>query len=410
MGENIISTSCCVCGGGPAGMMLGFLLARAGIEVLVLEKHKDFFRDFRGDTLHPSTIQTIDELGLLDEFLKLPHQELQQLVGMYNNEEVTIADFSHLSVAKPILGLMPQWDFLNFLAYQGCLYPGFNLLKEANVTELLMENGRVSGIKAGTPDGVVEVHASIVIGADGRSSTVRKLAGLHVKDTGSPIDVLWFRLTRRKEDPGQSLGRFYQGRIMILIDREEYWQCAYVIAKDDMKNLQEKGLDHFREELAEVTPFLRERLSELTDWEKIKLLTVAIDHLEKWYSEGLLCIGDAAHAMSPIGGVGINLAIQDAVATANILYQPLIEKKNITMAMLKQIQDRRAFPARTIQRLQVIMQRGIMRRKTDKKKQTQVPIFFRLLKRFPLLRRIPARIVGIGIRPEHIRTPAIIVA
>jgi 2-polyprenyl-6-methoxyphenol hydroxylase-like FAD-dependent oxidoreductase len=410
MGKNVFSVSCCVCGGGPAGMMLGFLLARAGIEVLVLEKHKDFFQDFRGDTLHPSTIQTFHELGLLNEFLKLPHQELQQLVGMYNNEEVTIADFSHLPVAKPILGLMPQWDFLNFLAYQGSLYPGFNLLKEANVTELLLEKGRVSGVKAEIPDGVVEVHAATVIGADGRSSIVRKLAGLRVIDTGSPIDVLWFRLTRRKEDPGQTLGRFDNGKIMILIDRGEYWQCAYVIAKEELKNLQERGLDHFREELAEVTPFLRDRLSELTDWEKIKLLTVAIDHLEKWYSEGLLCIGDAAHAMSPIGGVGINLAIQDAVATANILYQPLTEKRIITRAMLKQVQDRRAFPARAIQRLQVLMQKGIMKRKTDKKKQTQVPMFFRLLKRFPMLRRIPARIVGMGIRAEHIQTPAIIVA
>ncbi len=407
MNKNNLSVSCCICGGGPAGMMLGFLLARAGIEVLVLEKHKDFFRDFRGDTLHPSTIQLIDELGLLSEFLKVPHQELQQLVATYNNQDVPIADFSHLHVAKPVLGLMAQWDFLNFLEEQGSRYAGFNLLKEANVVELLSENGRMVGVKAEVAGGVTEVRANLVIGTDGRSSTVRRLAGLRVINTGAPIDVLWFRLSRYEQDPGQVAGRFDQGRIMILIARGNYWQCAYVIAKGELNNIQAKGLNRFRDELAEVTPFVGERLSELTGWEDIKLLSVAIDHLEKWYGEGLLCIGDSAHAMSPIGGVGINLAVQDAVAAANILYKPLSEKKSITIAMLKRVQRRRAFAARMIQRIQVVMQNGIMKRKTDKKLQTRIPFFLQMLKKFPLLRRIPARFVGMGVRPEHIHTPAV---
>ena len=403
--ENQYTVSCCICGGGPAGMMLGYLLARAGVTLIVLEKHKDFFRDFRGDTLHPSTFQLMDELGLLRSFLKVYHQELQQLKAVYNGKEVTIADFSHLKVAKPILGLMAQWDFLNFLAEKSAPYPGFQLLREAEVTGLIVENGSVQGVKAKRPGGEVEIRAGLVVGTDGRSSIVRKLSNLPVINTGAPIDVLWFRLSRKVGDPGQAFGCFDKGRIMILIDRGDYWQCAYIIVKEGFQEIQARGMEGFHRELAEVAPFIQDRVSELAGWGMISLLSVSIDYLEQWYAEGLLCIGDAAHSMSPIGGVGINLAIQDAVATANILYRPLLEKRKITLSMLKKIQDRRAFPARIVQKMQVFIQNGIMQRKTNIRLQKRLPLFLRLLKRFPILRRIPARFVGMGIRPEHIRFP-----
>ena len=393
---------CCIAGGGPAGMILGFLLARAGLKVVVLEKHADFFRDFRGDTIHPSTIQILDELGLLDEFLKVPHQEVIELKAIFNDFEFTVADFSHLPVAKPVLGLMPQWDFLNFVAAQAARYSTFKLIKEAKVTGLLRDGKRITGVKAETPDGILHVKAKLTVGTDGRSSTVRQLAGLKVIKTGAPIDVLWFRLSQRSDDPPYTFGRFFNGNIMILLNRKEYWQCAYVIEKGDFEKIQKEGLENFREQLASVSPFLANRLTELKSWDDVKLLSVDIDHLEKWYDEGVLCIGDAAHAMSPIGGVGINLAIQDAVAAANILY-PHFSNKEIDVSVLKQVQDRREWPMRVVQRVQVIIQNII--RKGRGQTNVKPPVLLRLFNLFPILRRIPARVVGLGIRPEHIRTP-----
>jgi 2-polyprenyl-6-methoxyphenol hydroxylase-like FAD-dependent oxidoreductase len=401
-----LHTNCCIVGGGPAGMMTGFLLARAGIDVIVLEKHKDFFRDFRGDTIHPSTFQLMYELGLLEDFLQVPHQEISSMSAIFNGHEVHLADFSHLKVARPVIGLMPQWDFLNFIAGQAARYKTFSLIREANVTGLLKDEDKITGVIATTPDGSLEVHAKLVIGTDGRQSTIRAAADLSVIETGAPIDVLWFRLSRHADDPGQILGNFSHGRILILLDRSTYWQCGYVIDKDGYDKLKEEGLNKFREDLAETSPFLKDRLLELKDWTDIQLLSVKIDHLHTWYREGLICIGDAAHAMSPVGGVGINLAIQDAVAAANFLWRPLREETDVPMTVLARLQTRRTFPTRVIQALQVRIQQGINSRRKDVEK-ASIPLFMRWAERFPLLRRIPARLVGMGIRPEHVHSPEI---
>jgi len=404
--ETSVYTKCCIVGGGPAGIMAGYLLARAGIDVVVLEKHKDFNRDFRGDTIHPSTFQIMAELGLLDEFLKVRHTEVPHLRAMFNETEVEIGDFTHLKVARPVLGIMPQWDFLNFITGKAKQYNKFRLIMEANVNELLWEKGRVAGIATDTPEGTLHVFADVVIGADGRSSLVREQARLKVIKTGVLIDVLWFRLTKTDTDPTQTLGRFYHGSIMILIDRFDYWQGGYVIEKNGFDKIKEQGIDQFRKELLKVTPFLGERVQELKSWDDIKLLSVAIDHLELWYCDGLLCIGDAAHAMSPVGGVGINLAIQDAVATANILYKHLHKKEKITEKILAQVQKRRAMPARMVQMIQMQIHKGIAHSRVNETFNS-LPLPFRLLKAFPILRRIPAKLVGMGIRPEHIRTPEV---
>jgi len=401
-----LHTTCCIVGGGPAGMMTGFLLARAGIDVIVLEKHKDFFRDFRGDTIHPSTFQLMFELGLLEDFLRVPHQEISSMSAIFNGQEVHLADFSHLKVARPAIGLMPQWDFLNFIARQAARYKSFSLIREANVTGLLKDEDKITGVTATTPDGSLEVHAKLVIGTDGRQSTVRAAAGLSVIETGAPIDVLWFRLSRHPDDPGQILGNFSRGRILILLDRSTYWQCGYVIDKDGYDKLKEEGLSKFREDLAETSPFLKDRLLELKDWTDIQLLSVKIDHLHTWYREGLICIGDAAHAMSPVGGVGINLAIQDAVAAANFLWQPLRDEADVPLTVLARLQIRRTFPTRVIQALQIRIQQGIKSRRKDVEK-ASVPLFMRWAERYPLLRRIPARLVGMGVRPEHVHSPEI---
>jgi 2-polyprenyl-6-methoxyphenol hydroxylase-like FAD-dependent oxidoreductase len=401
-----LHTTCCIVGGGPAGMMTGFLLARAGIDVIVLEKHKDFYRDFRGDTIHPSTFQLMHELGLLEDFLRVPHQEVSSLSAIFNGHEVHLADFSHLKVARPVIGLMPQWDFLNFIAGQAARYRPFSLIRQANVTGLLTNQDKITGVTATTPDGPLKVYAKLVIGTDGRQSTVRGAAGLTVIETGAPIDVLWFRLSRHADDPGQILGNFSNGRILILLDRSTYWQCGYVIDKDGYDKIKEEGLNKFRTDLAETSPFLKDRLLELTDWADIQLLSVKIDHLHTWYREGLICIGDAAHAMSPVGGVGINLAIQDAVAAANFLWRPLRDQADVPLTVLARLQIRRTFPTRVIQALQVRIQQGIHhRRKTSEK--TGVPLFMRWAERYPFLRRIPARLVGMGVRPEHIHSPEI---
>ena len=401
-----LNTTCCIVGGGPAGMMTGFLLARAGIDVIVLEKHKDFFRDFRGDTIHPSTFQLMHELGLLEDFLRVPHQEISSLSAIFNGHTVRLADFSHLKVALPAIGLMPQWDFLNFMAEQAARYKSFCLIRQADVTGLLTDRDKITGITATTPDGPLEVHAKLVIGTDGRQSTVRTAAGLTVIETGAPIDVLWFRLSRHPDDPGQILGNFSQGRILILLDRSTYWQCGYVIDKDGYDAIKEEGLNKFRTDLAETSPFLKDRLLELTAWTDIQLLSVKIDHLHTWYREGLICIGDAAHAMSPVGGVGINLAIQDAVAAANFLWRPLRDQADVPMTVLARVQIRRTFPTRVIQALQVRIQQGIHHRRNTLEK-TGVPLFMRLADRYPFLRRIPARLVGMGVRPEHVLSPEI---
>jgi 2-polyprenyl-6-methoxyphenol hydroxylase-like FAD-dependent oxidoreductase len=386
-------------------MMLGLLLARAGVEVLVLEKHADFLRDFRGDTIHPSTLEVMHELGLLDELLALPHQKAPQLNGFFGGLALTIADFRYLPVRCPYVAFMPQWDFLNFLARHASRHPMFQLKMQAEVTGLIEEHGRVVGLRAMTPDGPLDVRADLVVGADGRSSIVRSRAGLQVEEIGAPMDVLWFGLSRKPGDPESTMGRFDTGRIFIMLNRGDYWQCGFVIPKGSVEQLREKGLPAFRDSVARLAPFVADRVGELRDWNQIKLLTVKVDRLTQWYRPGLLCIGDAAHAMSPVGGVGINLAIQDAVAAANLLAAPL-RAGRVTTGDLRRVQQRRMLPTRLTQRMQLFMQNRVISRVLGSTEALTPPLAIKLLARFPVLRRIPARLIGMGVRPEHVRRQA----
>jgi 2-polyprenyl-6-methoxyphenol hydroxylase-like FAD-dependent oxidoreductase len=403
-GPTRINTSCCIAGGGPAGMMLGFLLARAGVPVIVIEKHADFLRDFRGDTIHPSTLEIMHELGQLEDFLKRPHQELKQIAGQIGEETITLADFSHLPTKCRFIAFMPQWDFLNFLLERAELYPSFRLMTKTEVTGLIETGNQVVGVTAETPDGPLEIRAGLIVGADGRSSVVRNASGLEVEHLGAPIDVLWFRLPRKPDDPGQALGRFANGKIMVMINRDKYWQCGYIIRKGALAAIKERGLEEFGNDILSLAPFLGERIKEIRDWEEIKLLTVLVDRLRKWYRPGLLCIGDAAHAMSPVGGIGINLAIQDAVAAANILWQPLIEGW-VSPSHLQRVQWRREFPTRLTQRGQVLVQDNVLGRVLGSTQPIVALWFLKLFTLFPALRRIPARLIGLGVRPEHVKSP-----
>ena len=399
-----VTTRCCIAGGGPAGMMLGFLLARAGIDVIVLEKHKDFFRDFRGDTIHPSTLELMHELGLLDEFLKIPHQEVSRLTFQVGAERIPMVDFRHLPTRCKFVALMPQWDFLDFIAKQGRRYPHFQLRMETEATGLITEGDRVVGLRAKTPAGDLEIRAALAVGCDGRHSTVRQSAKLEVEDVGAPIDVLWFRLSRKTSDTEASGGHIEAGKMLVTLNRGDYWQCAYVIPKGGIETVKREGLAAFRDRVSEIEPFLKDRVGELHSFDDIKLLTVAIDRLRQWHRPGLLCIGDAAHAMSPVGGVGVNLAVQDAVAAANILAEPL-RAGAVTTEHLAAVQKRRALPMRVIQRVQVIVQNKLLSPALASRERPKPPLVMRLIQWFPMLRRIPARIVGLGVRPEHIQTP-----
>ena len=395
---------CAIAGGGPAGIMLGYLLARSGVEVAVLEMWPDFFRDFRGDTIHPSTMEILKELGLLEKFLKLPHDETKELEADIGDESVVVADFSHLPTHAKFIALMPQWDFLNFIAEEGKQYPGFHLLMDTKATGLIEENGRVAGLTAADKDGAFEIRADLTVGADGRHSTVRAKAHMVVDDAGAPIDVLWFRLSRRDGDTPETFGHIEAGRMFIMLNRTDYWQCAYVIPKGGIDAVKAQGLDEFRANVVAMSPFLADRIGELKSWDDIKLLTVAVDRLRQWHKPGLLCIGDAAHAMSPVGGVGINLAIQDAVAAANILAGPLKEKR-VTNELLHAVQERRFLPMRVIQWIQVQVHERLLARVLKSTGRIKPPAALKLLDWFPALRRLPARLIGIGIRPEHIHTP-----
>ncbi|HWT70639.1 MAG TPA: FAD-dependent oxidoreductase [Oxalicibacterium sp.] len=407
-----LHTRCCIAGGGPAGMMLGLLLARAGIDVIVLEKHGDFLRDFRGDTVHPSTLDLMQELGLLQAFLQRPHNRAHDLHVTIGGRNMTIIDFTHVPTHCKFIALMPQWEFLDFLRDHAETYPGFHLMQNAEVTGLLEQDGRVTGVQVHSADGPLSVHADLVIGGDGRHSTVRRAAELAVQDIGAPIDVLWMRLPTARGDSPDTGAHIGAGHFFVTIHRGDYWQCAYVIAKGGIDDIRARGLDAFRRELAQAAPMFAGRVETLQSWDDIKLLSVTVDRLQQWWKPGLLCIGDAAHAMSPIGGVGINLAIQDAVAAANILAASLCNPAVDTMQLsplLAQVQKRRSFPVRITQAVQVAIQNRLLLPTIARQGNApiEVPFALRMLQRWPLLRTLPARLFAVGARPEHVHTPAV---
>jgi 2-polyprenyl-6-methoxyphenol hydroxylase-like FAD-dependent oxidoreductase len=387
-------------------MMLGFLLARAGVDTVVLEKHADFLRDFRGDTVHPSTLELMHELGLLEEFLKLPHQKVERLSAQIGKERIRMIDLTHLPTHCKYVALMPQWDFLNFLASRGKRYPTFDLRMRAEAKELIEEGGRIVGLRATTPDGPLTVRAALVVGCDGRHSTVRAQAGLKSEDYGAPMDVLWFRLPRKTTDEAETFGHIEAGAMLVMLNRGDYWQCAYVIPKGGIDRVKAAGLDAFRQRVVELSPYLADRIGELRDWDAVKLLSVTVDRLRQWWRPGLICIGDAAHAMSPIGGVGINLAVQDAVAAANRLAGPL-RAGQVSDDDLRAIEVRRTFPVRVTQGMQLMMQNRIISPALQSTRQPKPPLIFKLFDLFAPLRRIPARLLGLGVRPEHVHTPEV---
>jgi 2-polyprenyl-6-methoxyphenol hydroxylase-like FAD-dependent oxidoreductase len=401
-----LTTQCCIAGGGPAGMMLGFLLARAGVRVVVLEKHADFLRDFRGDTVHPSTLELIYELGLLDEFLKLPHRTVDRLSLQVGNQRVRLIDLTHLPTQCKFIALMPQWDFLNFLAAHGRRYGQFDLRMRAEATDLIERTDRVAGVRVKTPDGELIVEADLVVGCDGRHSTIREKAGLQSDDYGAPMDALWFRVTRRDSDGADVFGHIEAGALLVMLDRGDYWQCAFVIPKGGIDRVKADGIEAFRSRVVALSPFLADRVGELKSFDDIKLLSVMVNRLRQWWRPGLICIGDAAHAMSPIGGVGINIAVQDAVAAANRLAAPL-KAGTMTSGHLQAIQARRDFPARMTQKIQLTMQNRIIGPALRATREPKPPLLFKLFDAFPVLRRIPARLLAIGIQPEHVQTPDI---
>jgi 2-polyprenyl-6-methoxyphenol hydroxylase-like FAD-dependent oxidoreductase len=406
-GLNQTQTRCCIVGGGPAGMMLGYLLARAGVATVVLEKHADFLRDFRGDTVHPSTLRIMDELGLLDDFLQRPHQRLRTLSGAFGDERVQLGDFSGLPERYAFIALMPQWEFLDFLSSRARLFPAFTLRLEANATGLLTgADGRVAGVRGTSPEGEFEIRADCTIGCDGRHSTIRAAAGLAVESLGAPIDVLWFRVGRDASVEDSSLARVVPGHFVVTIDRGDYWQCAFVIPKGGAETLQRQDIEVFRAQVVAAAPLLAPHIADVRSWHDVKLLTVTVDRLPHWSKPGLLCIGDAAHAMSPIGGVGINLAIQDAVAAANLLAAKL-SVGAVTEADLDAVRKRRLWPTKATQAMQVAIQNNVLVKVmgTGPDGELHVPLPMRVLTAMPPLQRLLARLLGMGVRPEHVRSP-----
>lgn len=392
---------CCIVGGGPAGVMLGYIMAKFGVEVVVLEKHKDFFRDFRGDTIHPSTMAILNQLGILDDFLKIPHDKTYKLTAIFDNKEITIADFSHLNILTPYIAFTPQWNFLNFLAEKGKELPNFHLMMDTEAIDLIKENGKIIGVKASKLNGEFTIYSDFVVGTDGRHSMTRDKAQFKVHDLGSPIDVLWFKIMKTRTNKKHPFINVNNGGLVILIDRGDYLQCGYIMLKGGYQQILEKGLSYFQKEIISIIPELKSEIMQITSIEKVKKLDIKVDRLEKWHTERLICIGDAAHAMSPIGGVGVNLAIQDAVATANILV-PILKNGNPTVNDLKKIQKRRMYPTKFTQFLQVLIQDKSLKPFLANKKKQGIPSLLRLFQWFPFLRKYPAKFIGLGIRSEKI--------
>src|SRR4030081_1373787 len=403
--QRTMKARCCIVGGGPAGMMLGYLLGRAGIDVVVLEKHADFFRDFRGDTVHPSTLQVMDELGLIDGFLKLPHQRLQKMDGILGGVPIRIADLSRLKTKYPFIAFMPQWDFLNFLRESGKRFASLKVMMSAEAVDLIHDGDRIAGVKVKTPDGIIDIEADLTVACDGRHSLVRERADLAIEEIGAPMDVLWFRAGKRENENESLFARVDPGKMMVTFDRGSYWQCAFVIAKGQYDAVKARGLPALLDDIARMAPILKSGLSDVKSWDDVKLLTVAINRLPRWTRPGLLCIGDAAHAMSPVGGVGVNLAVQDAVATAKLLAAK-VKTGCPSVDELDAVQRRRAFPVRMTQRMQVVVQNNIINAALKPGNQPlKVPFVMRLLTAVPWLQGITARFVGLGVRPEHVQSP-----
>ncbi|QIO37323.2 FAD-dependent oxidoreductase [Bradyrhizobium sp. 1(2017)] len=404
--DSAMKVRCCIVGGGPAGMMLGYLLGRAGIDVVVLERHADFFRDFRGDTVHPSTLEVMDELGLIDGFLKLPHQRLQKMDGLFGGTPVRIADLSRLHTKYPFIAFMPQWDFLNYLREAGRRFASLKVMMSTEAIDLIRRGETIAGVRAKTPDGIIDIEADLTIACDGRHSTVRERAGLEVEEIGAPMDVLWFRAGRRPDETENVFARVEPGKMMITFDRGDYWQCAYVIAKGQHDAVKARGLAALLDDVVRMAPILRSGIAEVKSFDDIKLLTVAINRLTRWTRPGLLCIGDAAHAMSPIGGVGVNLAVQDAVATANLLADKL-QHGCPSEDELDAVRRRREFPVKMTQRMQVVVQNNIISGALQGgDRPLKVPLIVRLITALPWLQGIPARLLALGVRPEHVQSKA----
>jgi 2-polyprenyl-6-methoxyphenol hydroxylase-like FAD-dependent oxidoreductase len=393
-----------IAGGGPAGMMLGLLLARAGVSVVVVEKHSDFLRDFRGDTVHPTTIDIMDQLGYVDEFLNLPHRRAEKLLAQIGNEMITMADFSRIPLKHRFIAFMPQWDFLNFISEKAKAYPHFHLLMETSVAGLIQDDGGVKGMEVERGEQRQLIYAALVVGADGRNSLVREFAGLEVMNFGTPSEVLWFKLSRNANDPEMSMGHTGPRQGFIMIDRGDYWQCGFVVKRTTFEEMRRKEISVFREDVAKLCPLPVDRMQEISTWDDVYLLKVRVDRLKQWWTKGLLCIGDAAHAMSPIGGVGVNLAIQDAVATANQVV-PIFQKGATPRGSdLAAVQKRREFPVRFLQKLQLMMRSS--NRKDEAKVSSSAeagpPAFIRAIMRWPLLSHLAGRLIGLGVRSERV--------